>query len=185
MAQLTLSRQAQQVLGIGLPLAALGVSIGMVYPTWGRYQALGRQLETRSSELAALRAAPPQQPGQSRVAAADVPDESVEFVGDITRLAAGSGCEVTGLDVVAAEGKSGVARPKRAKLTIRGRYPQARSFLYRLTQSPRAYVVADLSLIVDSKISGSGAGAPLSLTLTIERYVAPPAFLATASAPPE
>ena len=49
-----LSRQSQQTLAICLPLAALGVSLGIVYPAWGRLGETQKALATKKQELAAL-----------------------------------------------------------------------------------------------------------------------------------
>src|SRR5687768_141997 len=121
-----LSKQTQQTLAILLPLAALGISLGVVYPAWGQLQGTRARLNEKKRELAALRAAPLPSPLAAQVAFPDVEEESSRFVGEITRLAAGSGCEITGLAKVTADTKAGVARAKRDKVTVRGRFQQAR-----------------------------------------------------------
>lgn len=180
-----LSRQSQQTLAICLPLAALGVSLGIVYPAWGRLGETQKALATKKQELAALRAAPLPSPQAAQAAFPDVEQESSRFVGEITRLAAGSGCEITNLTRSPSDVKAGVARAKRAKVTVRGRFQQARSFLYQLNNSRRVYVVTDLALSSDSGAGQKAAPGLLSITLTVERYVAPAAFLAASTAPNE
>src|SRR5688572_3182063 len=101
-----MSRQTQQTLAICLPLAALGVCLGMVYPAWGQLQGTRTRLSEKKAELAALRAAPLPSPQAAQVAFPDVEEESSRFVGEITRLAAGSGCEITALSNVAADTKA-------------------------------------------------------------------------------
>lgn len=165
-----------QAMAVGMPLAAVLLSLFIIFPTWGRFKDVSAQVDKNRRELQALKAAPlpPKDPVQT--AAADVEEEPADFLRQITELAQQSGCVVEDLTMVApGEGKpvAGV-RPIRAKVTVSGHFARIRSLLWRLYRAPRLFAVGDLSLEGKGQSAPGDLGArPLTATFTLERYVAP------------
>jgi hypothetical protein len=177
---MTVSSPVQQLLAVCVPLAALGLTLGVVYPSFGRYQSLRRQVQQQSARLKELQNAPLPERG-AVVAAADAEEgEPSQFFGAVAALATAHRCELTNLDLLQPAGDTKAAapaRPVRAKLTVQGDYVHVRSLLAGINRAPRLYAVTDLSLksVGDKQESGTGR---LTATLTLERYVMPPAVSA-------
>ena len=184
MGRASMSSQVMQLLGIGVPLLALALTLGVVYPSWGSYRALAARVEKQRQELQTLRAAPLPRRDPVVPAVEATEAEPSQFVGAIAALAAANQCELRGLDLQPSGGDTSAAgpiRPIRAKLTVTGHYIRIRALLADLNRAPRLYSVAELSLKSTAPASGQAAAAlavstgRLDATLTIERYVMPPA----------
>ncbi len=173
------------VLAAAIPLAALALTMGVVYPTWKHLNATRGTIARQRADLATLRSAPEPQREQGVPAADDTPDEPARFMGDLRLLAAASGCEIVGINTTAAgviDKPEEVVHPRRVTVEVKGTYQNLRSLLARLTQAPRTSVVTDLK--VDSPpANATGAAGPaaaaadrrLTAMMTIERFVTPPA----------
>lgn len=182
----TLGPQVQQLLAVGVPLAAIGLTLGVVYPTWGRLQTVRLRVAQQQAELRELRAAPLPPRDPVLPAADDVPSEPSLFIGTIAQMAASHQCDLISLVVQGEETPKGseLIRPVRTRITVRGRYVQIRSLISQLKRSPRLYVLTDLDVN-----STFGSGRPtygrgnLTAAMTLERYVTPPMTLTASAAP--
>jgi hypothetical protein len=169
-----INAQLQQLLAIGMPLAALLLIILVAYPSWGRLNQFRREVEDRKVELQAVQSAPIPTRDPVLPAANDTPEESSEFIGVITGLVNTSRCEMVGLTTQPAAAANGLVRPKRVQLRIKGHYPAIRALLWRLRNSPRRFTVTELSLQGGGTASAGSqerADTRLTASLTIERYV--------------
>lgn len=190
MASLQLTSRTQQYLAIGMPLAALALSLLVVYPTWTRYQAVRKDARELADELHALKSAP-MPPRHAQLAGADDTEaEPSEFLGELATLAAATGCEFSGMDLATTSSPAGAAKANQAlkplltKVHLRGTYRQVRAYIYQLGRAPRLYTITDLSLRGNQgRTSYQGSSRRLLATLTIERYVTPPAVEESAPAP--
>ncbi len=172
--------EIQQRLAVVVPLLALGLSLFVVYPGWGRYGQLKDKITAQRKELADLKAAEPPQPGPVQPTANDQPSEPSEFLGLITQLASQTQCTISGLDASSVEKAkdASVVRNIRARVEVQGRYPNVRQFLSMISHSPRLLVVTDVT--VASLTSVGNPGLPqaaqsglVRATIEIERYIAP------------
>lgn len=162
-----------QALAVGMPLAAIALSLFIVMPTWARYRTVQAQVKKNLQDLDALNKAPLPTPDATLTAAPDVESEPADFLKEITALVRSTGCEITGLDVAQAGAVSGPVRAVRSKVTVTGYFGRLRGLFWRLYRAPRLYSVAEVS------ITGGGAaqtpeelGAqPLTANFTLERYV--------------
>jgi hypothetical protein len=178
---------AQPLIAAGLPLAALALSLLMVYPGWGRYNDLKAHIEQQRRQLRDLQTAPPlPPPGATVPAAADVPSEPADFLGNIAAIARASGCEFAGLEAdTEPPGKAeGPLRPIRARITLQGDYPHIRYFLVNLARARRLYAVTHVEITSPQAAKKEGlSSARLNAILIIERYVVPRPPAATPSGP--
>jgi len=181
MSLLTIKPETQQKLAVFVPIIALGVSLFVVWPAWGRYSDLNQSIDRNRRELADLKATPP--PPKllaGKPTETDTVSEPSEFLGMLKRLATASGCELTTADVTpreAAKGESGPVRAVPSKLEIVGEYRQIRSFLWQLEHAGRLLAVADIALspaVPQAATPGSGAGPSsggVRASITVERYL--------------
>ncbi len=174
--------EVQQWLSIGVPLAALALSVLVVFPAYNQYGALKTQVAAKRVQLAEMQASPVAPPGPILPTAPEVPTEAPEFLGEIRALAAQSGCQLVGFDITpsAASPAAGAVRPVRSKVDLEAQYPQVRDFLARLTEAPRLFAVSDLTLTTAAAPVGAAPGAPsarsgatVHAAVEIERYVTP------------
>src|SRR5437763_16824462 len=98
---LSMSPGTQQIVVVAAPLLALAVTLLLVYPTWSELGEAQRQVAQKETTLRTLQETPP------RVehvipAAEDRPGEPARFLGELTDLAAASGCTFRGWDVQSA-----------------------------------------------------------------------------------
>jgi hypothetical protein len=183
------------LLAFGVPIAALLISLLVVFPTWGRYSELRDNVARQQAELNTLKATPVPPPVRTQPAADDTPAESSQFLGQLNRVAAETQCTLISLDATPSEpAKAGDGaspsnvRAVRARITVDGPFRQIRSLLWQLQHGPRLFVVTELSLTHSA--SGSNnlantAGDQVRATIGLERYVAPVLYTApvqTASA---
>lgn len=167
-----LSPATYQALALGMPLAAIALSLFIVIPTLLRYRSLQAEVARKRGELQALRSAPLPPQDATLTAAADVEAEPADFLNGFTTLVRSSGCEVTGMDV--ADGSSsGPVRALRTKVTVTGYFGRLRSLFWRLYRARRLYAVADLNLTGSSgnRPQGELGAQPLTASFTLERYV--------------
>lgn len=178
----SISPDNQRRLAIAMPIAALLLSLFVVYPTWGRYTALLSTLTADRKALDVLKASPRPDVGPIRAVEEGLPSESPGFLGQVRRLAQLSGCRMKGFDVSAGPAQPvGIVRAVRSHVELEGRYPQIRDFLLRVVYAPRLYVVTECTVVpaattvsaVGRKEAGSAPGT-LRASIEIERYVTPP-----------
>jgi hypothetical protein len=170
-----LNPTAFQALAVGLPGAAVLLSLFIVLPTWNRYTALREEVEKKRQELLQLQNAvlPPEDPVLP--AAAAVEAEPADFLRQLTDLARSSACVIEDMSVVApGEGAVGVVRPVRVRVTVSGHFGRVRALLWRIYRAPRLFAVADLSITTSGETSGELAARPLKAAFVLERYLAPP-----------
>ncbi|MFN3648284.1 MAG: hypothetical protein ACK47B_01785 [Armatimonadota bacterium] len=189
MLSLKLSARTQQYLAVGMPLAALAISLLVVFPTWTRYQSVTRRADTLAMELGELKAAAMPPRHEQLAAADDTEAEPSQFLGDLATLAAATGCELSGMDLATpatADAKSAaVLKPVLTKVQIKGTYRQIRAFIYQTRRAPRLYTITELSLRGEpGRDVGGDRIRRLLAMLTIERYVTPPEGVTAAPAPP-
>jgi hypothetical protein len=171
------------LLAFGVPIAALLISLLVVFPTWGRYSELRGTVARQQAELDTLKATPVPPPVRTQPAADDTPAESSQFLGQMNRAAAETQCTLVALDAAdAAASKAGDGaspsdvRAVRAKITVDGPFRQIRSLLWQLQHGPRLFVVTELSLTNNTSGANrlaSEAGDRVRATIGLERYVAP------------
>jgi hypothetical protein len=174
------------LLAFGVPIAALLISLFIVYPAWGRYGEQQDRITHLQAELSALKAAPVPPPVRTQPAADDTPAESSQFLGQMNRAAAGAQCALISLDAASvASSKAGSAkdpsevRAVRARIVVEGPFRQIRSLLWELQHGTRLFVVTDLSLAHSASGSNKQAGQAtetdgrVRATIGLERYVAP------------
>jgi hypothetical protein len=162
----TLRPQTQQMLAIGVPLAAVILSVFVVYPAWGRYRAIRAEVARKSEELQNLKDAPQPPPETLLPAAEESPAEQTRFVGEINSLAVATRCQLRAIDRAGVNAESGPLHLAHVRVSLSGGYPNLRDFLWRINHGPRIYVVTDLSL-------GGTTGA-VQANFGIERYLIPP-----------
>jgi hypothetical protein len=175
---LTIKPENQQRLAVFVPIIALILSLFVVYPAVGRYQALQKTIQTEQKELDTLRATPIPPVGTVAPTAAESPSEPPQFLGQIRILASETDCRVSGFDVSAAGSKDTTPlRAVRSRVELEGRFYQIRNFLTQLGRAPRLYVVTDFSLTGKTSVGPQSANSSpsnlLRASIEIERYVAP------------
>jgi hypothetical protein len=175
---MSLSPRTQQALAVGMPMAAIALSLLIIYPTWNRYADFRGEVATYRERLDALRSAPLPSRDPVLPAADAVESEPSHFMGVITAAAAASGCDLVRLDVIPMTEKATdppLVRPVRARVNLLGHYPRLRAFLLHLQGSSRLYTVTELTLNSTETAKEEIASPRLNAILTIERYVTPPA----------
>jgi hypothetical protein len=183
MALTTISPEAQQKLAVFVPLIALGVSLFVVYPAYGRYSNLNQQIEKNRKELETLKNTPPPPAMVGGTPTADdVVSEPAQFLGLLKRLAATSGCALTSVDLspsAAPKTDQGPVRPVQARIEVVGQYRQIRSFLWQVAHAGRLLSVAELSMVPAVAAGNSTATAAANFgasgvraSVTLERYIA-------------
>jgi len=171
------SAPVMQLLAGFSPLLAVLVSLFVVYPMWGEYQRLQADIKHHGQELQALKAAPPLAPADAAAVGDEVPSEPPRFLGELTRMAAASGCKLVGYEAGGTEGEKkpvNSMRPVRAKVSLKGYYDNVRTFLERLARSPRLYTVRELALSATGGDPQHPSTGLLDINLTVERYVGAP-----------
>src|SRR5687767_11335718 len=111
---LTLNSQTQQILAVAVPLAALVLTLAVVYPSFGRYRALSARVERQRTKLRALQTAPVPEPGAPLAAVEASEDEPTRFMVAVAEIVRASQCELANLDVDSAAEPAGSVRPMRA-----------------------------------------------------------------------
>ena len=172
--------EIQQRLAVVVPLLALGLSLFVVYPGWGRHGVLKDKITAQRKELADLKAAAPPQPGTVQPTANDQASEPSEFLGLITQMASQTQCMVSGLDASTVEKAkdTSVIHNIRARVEVQGRYPGVRQFISMISHSPRLLVVTDVTLASLTSVANPGLpqaaqSGLVRATIEVERYIAP------------
>ena len=178
--------EIQQKVAIFVPIVALILSVGVVYPGFNNYQETKAKVDTQRSEYLALKNQPLPQPNPKQATVLTAPSEPPQSVGELTKIAEAAGCKVSGFDLgvvanakaAAAEEKAGgTVRPKRSRLNLVAHYPQVREFLAQLQRAPRVFVVTELNLSTQLTVPGTSvhpAPGTLDASVEIERYVTVP-----------
>ena len=176
MALTSISPAMQQRLAVAVPIIALGISLFVVYPAWGRYQELRSEEGRQEEQLNTLKANPVPPPGPVQPTVDRSPSEPPQFLGLVTRLANDSGCRIAGFNVAPVESKTDqTARPIRATIELDCRYPQFRSFLYQAAHAERVLTVTDIKITAPAASNQPFATVgPLKATIGLERYVTTP-----------
>src|SRR5579872_6427624 len=114
----TVSPETQQRIAVFVPVAALAISLFVVYPAWQHYNILAKQIEQNRDRLQSLKANPPSPTGAVLPAADDLPSEPPRFFGTVQSLAASSGCRLVDFNVVPPEAnkEQRSVRPVRARI---------------------------------------------------------------------
>jgi len=171
---LRLSPRVQQIAAVIIPLAAAAVSLGIVYPAWGRYTKLMKTVSRQSKELQGIKNSPLPPPDPVLTAAPDGPEESAQFLGQITALSLASRCKLIGLDVPVqlAAVAVGPLRPVRTTVQVEGRFPDIREFVRLLNSAPRLFAVASIDITKRSQDVSSKLGVVLPrASVQVERYI--------------
>lgn len=175
---ITINPVAQQRLAVAVPIIALGLSLFVVYPAWGRYRELGQDNEKKAGELRRLNETAPPNPGHVSPAWDANSTEPPQFMGIIRAMAEKSGCFIASFDSTGSgeTKEEGPVRSVRARLDLIGSYAQIRSFIWKLSHSDRLYVLTDLSIGNSTSHAGKSLAPGLvRASLNIERYVTAPA----------
>lgn len=171
---LTLSPDFQQLLAVGVPIAALLISLGVVYPGYQRHGEMSEKVAKQRQELHRLKNTPLPPVGRAVPATDPEPGESARFLGHVVSLAMAANCRFVGMDSapVRIARPGGLIRAVRTRVEVEGRYPQVRRFLAELEGASRVYVVTSIDL--DSRGRGSRPDQPASAVraiVEIERYL--------------
>lgn len=181
--RVAMNPQMQQLLAVGVPIAALVISLAAVFPAWGRYGDLCREVAQKRLELKKLKEAPLPAPNPVTPAVKDEPGESARFLGQVVSLGQAAGCKFVGLDVQPATTTraAGMLRAVRSKVEVSAYYPQVRQFLWQIGRADRLYVVCGADLDTRGRpTSGPQAHGPIHATVELERYL----IATTPGAPP-
>jgi hypothetical protein len=171
-----LSPVAQQRAAVLVPVVALVLSLFVVYPAWGRYGELQTKIEKQQAELRGLRSYALPKPGPVKPTVDWMPSEPPQFFGYVSALAQSAGCRMVGYDIVPTQKTSaeGPIRALRAKVELEAEYPQIRTFLARLAEADRLFVVTEMT-VGKPKTTGPaaaiGPAGTVQASVEIERYV--------------
>jgi hypothetical protein len=180
----------QQRLAVAVPLIALALSLFVVYPGWTHWRQLLAEADQKRVRLSNLQATPIPLPGARRPAAEDTPSEPPEFLADMQRIAAASGCGFVGFDLTLppapVSGEEELAqggnkkpdepkapplvKPVRAKIEVEADYARVRQFVQGIIGASRLYAIASLEV----KNANKRIPELLAATVEIERYVLNP-----------
>ncbi|HOJ21851.1 MAG TPA: GspMb/PilO family protein [Armatimonadota bacterium] len=171
---ITLSPDLQQLMAVGVPIAALLISLGVVYPGYQRYVEMSAKVEKQRQELHKLKNTPLPPVSRALPAADPEPGESARFLGHLVSLATSANCRFVGLDSapVRVAHSGGLIRAVRTRVEIEGRYPQIRQFLAELANASRIYVVTSLDIDTRGRTNQPGqAPSTVRAIVEIERYL--------------
>jgi hypothetical protein len=181
MAASSISPVTQQRIAVFVPIIALVLSLFVVYPAYGRYNATRAKIDKKKVELETLRNTPLPPATNLRPTADDLPSEPPQFLGQINAIAAATRCEMPLFDIssststAVAPDKESPIRALRGKVEIDADYPRIRAFLVELSRASRLFVVTGLEITPNKpSMPGGSTNEPLHAKIEIERYVAPP-----------
>jgi hypothetical protein len=174
MALTSISPAMQQRLAVAVPIVALGISLFVVYPAWGRYQDLQVEAGKLEKELATLKENPVEPPGPVLPADKRSDEESAGFLRLTQDLANASGCRLMGMNSAPTESKADqLARPIRTAVELEAPYPRIRGFLFQVANADRVLSVTDVRISSPGSTSSQPFGNTglLKADIGIERYV--------------
>ena len=138
---------------IGAPLLSLTALFGFAVPAWQKHDDLRSRVNRQRATLRTLQAEAVIDPKLLELAAPDRPEESGQFLGEVTALARVTGCQVAGLEgpepvstPATAPVPPRAVRPVKARVLVQGSFASIRRLLDRLARTERLYAPTELTI---------------------------------------